>query len=222
MMSVVFVETARLRLCVPQESDCETWSMWFNDPQITKNLDQGMWPNTIQMQKEFLNQSRNTGRILLMVRAKHSDDLIGVVSASDVDFERRSAQVSYVFPKNLTSLNNVAIESLSCLVGHLIDTVGIERIWSGHVMPDLIRWASKTMCVGFRPEGVMQQAFRKGRSCNDVLRMALLATDFSTKYRCEVDAFLNGSLTESQFLVESPVYEKKLQNFLDVLRQIQS
>ena len=65
-----FISGENLDLCIPTEEFAEksNWYTWFNDQNTTKYLDKGLYPNTKNDQKKFLNETKN--KIVLIIKKK--------------------------------------------------------------------------------------------------------------------------------------------------------
>ena len=94
----VFIEGATIDLCIATkeiayESD---WYKWFNDKTINKNLEQGVFPNTRETQRDFfVSETSNNKRIILLIVTKDSR-LKGVVSLSNINFMNNTAEIELV------------------------------------------------------------------------------------------------------------------------------
>ena len=69
----VFIEGETIDLCIPSCDDntLSQWYKWFNNSEITKYLIYGVYPNTINLQKEYCNSvMSDKTKIVLLIRAK--------------------------------------------------------------------------------------------------------------------------------------------------------
>ena len=95
----VFIEGEVVDLCVPSDEAwvLEQWYHWFNDPETTQYLEQGVYPNTIKSQKKYYESIVDSkDRIVLLIKPKKNDYFVGVVSLSFIDFYRRQCFFSMV------------------------------------------------------------------------------------------------------------------------------
>ena len=56
----IAIKGEKIDLCAPEESDFCEWANWFNDQKITQFLEQGKYPNTINLQKNFYKKELYT------------------------------------------------------------------------------------------------------------------------------------------------------------------
>jgi hypothetical protein len=177
-MSNVFISGEKINLCVPQEEDFDTWANWFNDQEITKFLEQGKYPNTVEQQKNFYSSSIEQGRFLTLIKTK-DDQLLGVISLSDINFEKRSCQVAYVCPVKSSKAVFAALEALSHCTEHAFRRFGVMQVWAGHAFPGLLSWIQKTEILGYKTDGFIPTGFTHGITVSDAVRTSITKERFS-------------------------------------------
>jgi RimJ/RimL family protein N-acetyltransferase len=70
------------------------WYTWFNDPDVTKHMKHGVFPNTYEKQKAFLERILDsTEMIQLAIIDRKTDKFIGVVSIREIDWVTRSGGI---------------------------------------------------------------------------------------------------------------------------------
>ena len=180
-MSNVFLAGETIDLCVPEEKDFAEWAAWFNDQEITQFLEQGKYPNTIKDQREFYDLATKTGRFLTLIKSKDAD-LLGVLSLSDIDIEKRKCQVAYVCPKRTTKTLFAHLEALALGTEHAFLRLGMDKVWAGHAFPGLLKWVQKTEILGYMTDGVMPDDFRHGMVVTDAVRTSITKTRFLSLY----------------------------------------
>ena len=166
-------------LCAPQESDFAIWASWFNDPVITRYLEQGIFPNSVNDQKDFYMKAKSEGRFIAMVKGKDGK-LLGVTSISEINYQKKSCQISNVTPVKSKEAILAPLEARALIVKHAFETMGMERIWASNCFPGLIKWVLKYQSLGFKVEGFAFDSFRKGEFISDSIRMSLLKADYET------------------------------------------
>jgi hypothetical protein len=177
-MSSIFIKGEKIDLCAPEESDFCEWANWFNDQKITQFLEQGKYPNTINLQKNFYKKELDNNRFIVLVKTK-SRKLLGVISLSDIKFDRKSCQVSYVIPKKSIDAKFAALEALALVVEHAFIRLGMEVVWSGHAYPGLRNWIIKTGLLGFRINGLLPCEFVHGTFVSDAVRTSITKDKFN-------------------------------------------
>ena len=189
----IFIEGEVVDLCVPSEDPwvLEQWYKWFNNQETTKYLEQGIFPNTLNNQKEYLKSAvHSKDRIILLIKPKKGDYFVGVTSLSYIDLSQRQCHFSMVIGKHDGSPDSMfyAMETKCRMTEHAFENVGIERINSGQVI-DLIRWQRWQILFGYQIEGIMRKHFRRGNKVYDVMISSCLIEDYM-----EVKRIRNGLL----------------------------
>jgi RimJ/RimL family protein N-acetyltransferase len=105
-------------LRAPNISDAEgAWHEWFSDPETTQYLSDRNWPNTVDMQKEFVASIQNdSSRLVLCIIDKETDQHIGVCNLSSISWIHRYADIALVVGDKRFRNGQVAIETMSLLL----------------------------------------------------------------------------------------------------------
>ena len=131
-----FIAGESIDLCVPSETAiADGWADWFNDPTVTRNLDQGVFPNTEADQRAFLASFSSKERLALLITDPAGQKLWGTVSLSTIDWIHRSAQIAIVLPNTPRKAPLAALEALALTVRHGMDAMRLDRIWCGQAYP---------------------------------------------------------------------------------------
>ena len=205
----VFIEGETIDLCIPSCDDntLSQWYKWFNNSEITKYLIYGVYPNTINLQKEYCNSvMSDKTKIVLLIRAKDKKRIIGVASLSSINYSQRQCDFAMVIGDRTSGKGSLfyGMEAKARLTQYAFDTVGVDRINSGQV-DKLDKWQKWQILFGYQIEGVLRNKFTKGRLSYDVYVSSCLEKD----YRKILDK-RNGSLWPGK------------SNMLDIMRNIPS
>ena len=95
----IFIEGETIDLCAPScdEHILDQWYRWFNRSEVTKYLSQGTHPNTIELQREYCNSIiYDKTRIVLLIRTKDQEKVVGVVSLSSIDHIQKQCDFAMV------------------------------------------------------------------------------------------------------------------------------
>ena len=153
-------------LCVPSERAVleDGWADWLNDQETCKYLDHGVFPNHAENQIDFLEGLQKRERFALLICAKDTGRAIGVISLSAIDFRKSSAQISLVVGKPLKGLAGgmAPLEAMALVTRHGFEVMGLNRIWAGQVFPGLSAWNRLLEAIGYRTEGILRDAFKRG------------------------------------------------------------
>ena len=179
----IFIAGETVDLVVPDHAaiDEGRWHRWLNDPETTRYLDQGDFPNTPEQQKAFLDAAQGpaSNRLVLLIWAKDAEKLIGVVSLSSINLKRRSAEVAMVIGEKTGTMAGLfhGLEAKARITEHAFESMGLERV-SGSQAVSLGEWQKYQLLFGFRLEGIKRKAYRKGHNVEDTTTSACLLEDY--------------------------------------------
>lgn len=178
----IFIEGEVIDLCIPSFDDwvIDQWYKWFNDPKVTKYLEQGIFPNTKEKQKQFLKLCiENDKKIVLLIKPKNKDYFVGVANLSSIDTKNRRCDFAMVIGKQENSSDSIfyAIETKCRMTEHAFEKLGVERINSGQIN-ELIKWQRWQMLFGYQIEGILRKSARKGHKVYDSMTSSCLLEDY--------------------------------------------
>lgn len=176
-MSSVFIAGEKVNLCVPQSEDFEVWSSWFNNYKYTKFLEQGKFPNTVEQQFEFYRDAQNSNRFIAHIKSK-DEQLLGVISLSEINYEKSSCQISIVCPVKSTAAPYAALEAMAITTEHAFIRLGLSRVWAGQAYPGLKKWSQHLELIGFKTEGVIRDGFVHGIEVTPAISISVTKKDF--------------------------------------------
>lgn len=180
----IFIEGETIDLVIPRDVAVhrDKWHSWFNDPKVTRYSDHGLWPNTPEKQLQFLERTTHaeSDRLVLLIRPKGMRRATGVISLSGINFLHRMAQVGMVIgagPRGAGALFH-GLEAKARIAEHAFDTMGLERVWGSQARP-LADWQRFQVLFGFRVEGVLRHAFRRGQTVHELILTACTLDDYN-------------------------------------------
>jgi len=177
-----FMEGEVIDLCVPGNDPwvMNQWYRWFNDPKVTKYLEQGIYPNTREKQEKYYSDiTAGEDRIVLLIRPKGADYFVGVTSLSEISLKHRRCTFALIMGRQDGKPDSIfyAMEAKSLMTEHAFENVGVERINSGQVL-ELIQWQRWQILFGYHIEGIQRRNFRKGNKVWDVMISSCLLEDY--------------------------------------------
>ena len=179
----IFIQGETIDLVIPSLRAIvhDNWHSWFNDPEVTRYTNFGLFPNTPQKQVDFLSnlENPNCRRLVLLIVPKGQDHAVGVVSLSNIDNVHRSAETAVVIGRRPTAKKSMfwAIEAKARIVQHGFETIGLQRIGGGQALPIAI-WQNYQLLFGFRPEGIKRASFIKGHKVFDCVNSSCTYDDY--------------------------------------------
>ena len=110
----IFLKGKHVFLKVLNKEDVisSNWYGWFNDQKNCENLQKHYYPTTMDSQLEYLNFLQNSNKILQLGICKNdSDQIIGVISLSNINYINRNAEMSIVIGESDKREPQIFIES---------------------------------------------------------------------------------------------------------------
>lgn len=153
---MIFIETENLNLKVPSKDNLNQWSEWVNSPKVRGTVFSTLFPKTIEIQWEWIQDELNSkNRILLEICDKIDDIFLGVVSLSTIDFQKRSAQISTISPIKKNKKNKYCVyEARRAVLKYAFEELSINKVYAGTFYPENKSYMIKNMCLGFEIEGI--------------------------------------------------------------------
>lgn len=177
----IFIKGENIDLRIPTKQFAyisDDWYAMFNDNEVTKYLDQGIFPNTREDQKKFFESSMDEKRIIFIICDK-KNNFIGVISLSNINFIKRQADIALTMKKgkkNSMSLFS-ALEAIALMTSHGFDNVGLNRISAGQA-ENLNKWQNMMELCGYKLEGINKEKFIKGKNKFNNLEIACIKEDY--------------------------------------------
>jgi hypothetical protein len=180
----VFIAGETVDLVVPSVRAVvhDGWHRWFNDPDVTRYSDYGLYPNTREAQYEYFKAMRdpaNKSRLGLLIIPKGEEKPVGIASLSNIHPIHLSAETAIVIGERPTSRGALfwGMEAKARIVEHGFEVLGLKRIGGAQAMP-LANWQNYQVLFGFRPEGVKRDAHRRGHQVWDSVISSCSLADY--------------------------------------------
>ena len=153
------------------------WHSWFNDKITTKYLGQGVYPNTIEKQIQFVDSVKNDkSKVVLSIIEKSSEKHIGVVSFSEIDLINRKAAIAIVIGEKKYSVG-APLEAMALMIEYGFDRLNLNKIWAGQVI-NLYKWVNLLELIGFRIEGYNEATYIRDGKIQDGIWTGVTAERF--------------------------------------------
>ena len=97
-MKELFIDGGEIYLRLPSVEDLGgRWHEWLNDPVVTLHQNKGIFPNTRERQREYVEKmAASENDVLLAVVTREGDRHIGCVGLHRIDWVHRSAELGIV------------------------------------------------------------------------------------------------------------------------------
>ena len=211
----LFISGETLDLCVPTKDFAynSDWFSWFNDSKITKFLEQGVYPNTREMQEQFLVYDPN--RLILIIVNKYGLS-IGVISLSFINYEKQCCDVALVVSdKGETMLKPfLSLEAMALITSHAFEKMGMQRVNFGQHIK-LKRFQNRLELLGYKLEGLHPKKFKKGTDIADTMSACISFEDYIT-----LKTLRGGSLWDNLKLMKQRIKKLPKKSYCDYLMEV--
>lgn len=168
----IFIAGETIDLCIPTAEFAKhsVWYSWFNKPNITRFLDQGIFPNTREKQEDFF-LSQDEDRLMFIISNK--TNYLGIVSLSHIDLIRKTCDLAIVVDGSIDKRQSsyIALEAIARITQYAFEVIGLNRISAGQHI-NLAGWAQRMGLLGYKIEGIHTDKFIKGREIEDTITIA--------------------------------------------------
>jgi ribosomal-protein-alanine N-acetyltransferase len=174
-----FIQGERCYLRPLTKADLDgNWSGWLNDPEVTRHMFRGTFPESEESNKEFYEHVRNSPNDLVLGIVSADDDVhVGNVGLHRIDWVNRSAEFGILVGEKAYWKRGIGSEATEAIVRHGFDKLNLHRIWLG-VFADHESAIKVYERIGFRTEGTLREAILRDGETHDQLIMGLLAHEF--------------------------------------------
>jgi ribosomal-protein-alanine N-acetyltransferase len=150
-------------------SDIEqgNWPAWFNDPEITLFQNKGIFPNTLEKQKQYFDYLESSNRdVVLAIIDKSSGRHVGNVGLHQIDWVHRSAELGIVIGEKEAWGKKIGKEAWQLITNYGLNTLNLHRIYA-QVVEGNIPSCKSAEASGFKSEGLIRDVlFKNGKYLN--------------------------------------------------------
>jgi ribosomal-protein-alanine N-acetyltransferase len=179
-MGDVFLKGEKIDLIVLDENIIKksNWYKWFNDQEITKNMQKHYFPNTQSMQLEFFNDSIKNSNNKLQCGIYHKKDniLIGTISLSIIDYINRNCEISLIIGEKMYHNIDYFIESHHLMIIHAFDYLNLHKVFGGTSIKEMDTMFCRVL--GYTSEGIDREHMYKNGEYKDVYRFSILRKEY--------------------------------------------
>jgi len=176
----VFIVGKKIDLIVLNEGlvDTSQWYQWFNDEEITLQMQKHYFPNTLTMQKEYFknNIEGNSQKIQCGILHKKDQIMIGIVSLNSIDFLNRKCEIAGLIGEKQYQNLQYIVEALQLLIKHAFEQLNMNRIYGGTIIKEVYDIFVKIL--GFMGEGVGRSEVYKNGTYHDTYKLGLLRDEY--------------------------------------------
>lgn len=174
-----FLVGPRLYLRAFEESDItEEYLGWLNDPEVTRYLGVGKFPETPATVRKYLERFAGaTTDFIYAIVERGSGDHIGTVTLNGIQWLNRTVETGLVIGRKDLWGKGYAFEAWSLVIEYALVRLGLRRVTAGSVVDNKGSIAVLRR-LGFQEEGRLRQAVFVNGQYLDVVRFGLLRDEF--------------------------------------------
>lgn len=176
----IFLKGTHVILKVLTEDDVHNsnWYGWFNDEETTRFMQKHYYPNTEELELEFLKESISTSKTKLQLGIcdVKGGPIVGVVGLNDIDYMNQKAEVSMIIGEARYQKVKYMVEAFRLIMNHAFNNLNLHRIYGGSIVNEWAELLCRTL--GFKREGVLRQDVFKNGKYNDVYLIGVLKEEF--------------------------------------------
>ncbi|MDD4907514.1 MAG: GNAT family protein [Candidatus Omnitrophica bacterium] len=179
MMKDVFIEGERIYLRLAGAKDAKSdWYAWFNDPQVTKYQNKGVFPNTQKKQRDYIKKIlKSESDIVLAIIEKRSKKHIGCVGLHNIDWVHRSADLGIVIGRKEVWGKGYGKLAWNMAAYYGFHTLNLHRI-AAVILKDNIASIKSAQASGFKIEGQLRDYLFKNGAYRTAIALSALKDDF--------------------------------------------
>lgn len=173
----------RIYLRAWERTDLETFTRWFNDPEVTVNLGNAYPALSTAKEEQFLEQALlDDKRRHYCIVLREGDLLIGNCSFHEIDTFQRSAEIGIVIGEKDYWSQGYGREAVSMLLEIGFEGLGLNRVQL--LCYDFNARARRAYeAVGFVEEGRMRHSHFVAGAFHDMVIMSVLAEEYWARKR---------------------------------------
>ncbi len=178
----IFLEGKDVNLIVLNERIIEisNWYNWFNNKNLNKYTNYHIYPNTLELQKEFFNNNIHGSKNKIQLGIYHINDsfLIGVISLNNINYFNRSCELSGIIGESKYHNLKYYVEAAKIIVNHAFQSLGMIRVEGGTLSKDINDMVCRLL--GFSSEGVKRSCVFKNGEFRDVYLHSILFSEYKS------------------------------------------
>jgi len=183
LLEISFLEDEIISLRHPEEIDIPEWTSWFNNPEVTEQMNKGFFPNSLSTQKEFLSTGLKDNHTLqLAVVLKKEKNLVGTIGLHKIDWIHRTADVSILIGSNEARGKGIGKRCINLVVEHAFNKLNLRKLTAG-------MWSVNTRSerifknCGFKFEGKLKKEFFYKNKYIDSLHYAIHKSEWTSNFK---------------------------------------
>lgn len=183
-MHRAFLTGPRLYLRRLEDADVnEDYVAWLNDPDVTRYLETGKSPASVESIHQFLQRFDGSTRdFIFAIVERKTDRHIGNVTLNRINWIHRTADTGLMIGCKDAWGKGYASEVWGLVAAYAFDRLGLRKLIAGVVDGNVASQKSLEK-LGFKVEGRFRQEYWVEGTCRDYIRLGLLREEFTPEPR---------------------------------------
>jgi len=179
----------RIYLRAVVEEDLPYYFSWLDSQETTRYMQRGIYPNNMDEMRDYMKSMHGKdGMHLAIIRkAQYVEGIlknplreekhIGNITLLNIHPTFRSAEIGIIIGDEQSRGQGYGTEAIKLLVDHAFTRMNLNRLQAGMVTKNLSSQGA-FMNVGFKPDGILRQAYYCDGEYQDVAIMGLIKSDW--------------------------------------------
>jgi [ribosomal protein S5]-alanine N-acetyltransferase len=166
-----FLETEKTGLKgIALDDANEDYLRWMNDPEVTKGLDSGLFPSTIEALRDYVsNITRSRSDIMFAIIDKASNKHIGNIKLGNINWVNRNGELGILIGDKTAWGKGFGKDACALLVEYAFTKLNLRKVWLA-VYSDNKAAHSLYLKLGFKEEGCLKNhVFSDGKFMDKIL-----------------------------------------------------
>ena len=132
MRNKVFIKNKSVILRTLNVKEIENYYYWFNNQEITKNMNKGHFPNNLEKQIEHFKKIKlSNNDIQLGIYKENINKIVGIISLHNIDFIHRVASISILIGDFNSANKGLGSHSIKLLCEHAFKKLNLRKLKAG-------------------------------------------------------------------------------------------
>jgi RimJ/RimL family protein N-acetyltransferase len=189
-MNNPFLIGDRIYLRAVVEEDLPYYFPWLDSQETTRYMQRGIYPNNMDEMREYfrsMQRSKDGMHLAIVRKAEYVEGIlknplreekhIGNITLLNIHQTFRSAEISIIIGDEQSRGNGYGTEAIKLLVDHAFTRMNLNRLQAGMVTKNVSSQGA-FMNAGFKPDGILRQAYFCEGEYQDVQIMSMLKEDW--------------------------------------------
>lgn len=158
-----------------------SYFQWLNDQEVTRYMDSGIFPNTIDKMEEFYrNTVLSNNNVIFAIIDIESDNHIGNIKLGPINWISRISPLGIMIGNKDFWGKDYGTESIELVLDYAFKKLNMHKITLG-IVADHLSGVRAYEKVGFNMEGRAKSQFYLDGEYLDTLYMGILREDFMSR-----------------------------------------